>query len=277
MHNRTVLASEVSKIRGSVINLSVTVDGNRNDVTSLTNSVGMITRADQILEEKVRKNEDAMKSNLSVLNRELSRLSRGATATRSLFDDALKNITTGVRTLKWEAEANSTSLQKSVKTMEKSFTFALFNVSNKMSQIQSFAHGVQTSLEDQGEAFSEDFSYFKKSIDFAKTKYDHLKNSTDYIESDLNNFKRSSKNFTTTFVKLLNSYSLRIDETEDDIKRVDGNTKASMENFMTDVGVELLNLNTADKELDVEISSFRNYHEAQTIAEGGRDSLSAYF
>jgi hypothetical protein len=277
VHNRTVLASEVSKIRGSVINLSVTVDGNRNDVTSLTNSVGMITRADQILEEKVRKNEDAMKSNLSVLNRELSRLSRGATATRSLFDDALKNITTGVRTLKWEAEANSTSLQKSVKTMEKSFTFALFNVSNKMSQIQSFAHGVQTSLEDQGEAFSEDFSYFKKSIDFAKTKYDHLKNSTDYIESDLNNFKRSSKNFTTTFVKLLNSYSLRIDETEDDIKRVDGNTKASMENFMTDVGVELLNLNTADKELDVEISSFRNYHEAQTIAEGGRDSLSAYF
>ena len=64
---------------------------------SLTNSIKMLTRSDIILEKRVEANEDAARSEAEAAAREMSRLARGAAATRAAVDGALQNITAGVR------------------------------------------------------------------------------------------------------------------------------------------------------------------------------------
>ena len=64
---------------------------------SLTNSIKMLTRSDIILEKRVEANEDAARSEAEAAAREMSRLARGAAATRAAVDGALQNVTVGVR------------------------------------------------------------------------------------------------------------------------------------------------------------------------------------
>ena len=76
----------------------------------------------------------------------------------------------------------------------------------------------------------------------------------------------NTKNFTSSFLKVLNGHSVRLANVEDESRRNKADSEADFNNFKSSVGLELVSLKSASGDIGEKVRSMGTHHEVTAMA-----------
>ena len=76
----------------------------------------------------------------------------------------------------------------------------------------------------------------------------------------------NTKNFTSSFLKVLNGHSVRLANAEDEARRNWADSEADLDNFRSSVGLELVSLKSTSGDIGERVRSMGNHHEVTAMA-----------
>ncbi len=247
--NHSTLLKEIAWAKKSVRDLSSSlgqadhdVGSVRTAVSELKDSVATLTQRDFILEKRLEASENLTETVATAINSEVTKI-RESVVPAKTFAEAVAGLTKEIDLV---ARHMSKNISTTAQTLMKRVDASNRQASLALTDLRATTDTLETDLKRQGQAFSQDFDSFQKSVDLAKQKYDEL---TITLDKRLEQHAEMRGNLTAAMLRAMNELSDRVDENDAKLLTLKPDFEAldeSHRQLVNQVGAEVVQLRVAD-------------------------------